>query len=380
VRRRVCVVTASEWTPRTIMLEPIRGLTREYDVVLVSSFTQPEFWDSVHPSPRCITLRIERPISPVADLTALIRLYGILRRGRFDAVHSVNPKAGLLTAIAGALARVPVRIHTFSGQVWATRRGLARAALKAFDRIIVGLDTHILVDGPSQIEFLRREGVLPPERGWVAGDGSIGGVNVNRFRPDAESRAAIRRTLGVAADGVLFVFVGRMNRDKGVLPMAHAFAAVAGGDPRAYLLLIGEDEQNVLPEMLAAMDGVRDKVRAIAHTSEPERYLAAADVLLQPSFREGFSNIVVEAGAVGLPAIASRIYGLIDPVGDGIGGILVPPGDTDELAGAMRALLDDPILRRRLGTQARERVIRKFDSRIVVGAILGFYRRALSET
>ena len=167
---------------------------------------------------------IERDIAPLKDLIALWQMTRELRRGRFDLVHSVTPKAGLLAMVGGFLAGVPHRIHTFTGQVWATRRGLGRFVLKNMDRLTALTATRVLVDSPSQRDFLLLQGVVKADKSMVLGEGSIGGVDLQRFRPDPEIRKAVRTQLGVDDSVPLLLFVGRLKRDKGILDLAKAYA------------------------------------------------------------------------------------------------------------------------------------------------------------
>lgn len=322
---------------------------------------------------------IERSIRPLADFVALLRLYRLFRQQRPDAVHSVTPKAGLLTMLAGWLARVPVRVHIFTGQIWATQSGFSRFVLKSADGVLAKLATHILVDSPSQRDFLVAEKITKNELSEVLAQGSICGVNLRRFRPDMQARDVVRRELVIPNDAVVFLYLGRLNRDKGIVDLATAFANIAQGRSDVWLLLVGPDEENMQSRVQAICQDCLEQIRIVGHTNDPARYMASADVFCLPSYREGFGSSVIEAAACGLPAIASKIYGLTDAVQDGITGLLHPPGDVLALAEFMRYLAEGQALRLSLGNAARKRAEHEFNEDRLTGAMIEFYRKVLGE-
>lgn len=378
-RDKICFAVASTLTAEAFLSEHIAALSIRFEAHLVINAGPATI---ASPALRKATLHranIERAIAPIADLRALGQLAGIFRRERFTAVHSVSPKAGLLTALAGFIARVPVRIHTFTGQVWATRHGPARLLLKGLDRLIASLNTHILVDSHSQRDFLRAEGVLAAGQGDVLGRGSVCGVDPQRFRPDPAMREKVRHELGLPREAVVCLFVGRLNRDKGVLDLARAFATVAARCPAAFLVLVGPDEGRLGPVIEVECADVMSRVRLAGYSREPQRFMAAADVFCLPSYREGFGTTIIEAAACGVPAIGSRIYGITDAIEHEVTGLLHAPGNVSELAACMLRLSGDPDLRRRMGGQARARALRDFNQDLVTEELMRFYESALAQ-
>lgn len=377
-RPRICFVVSSPMTAAAFLTQHVKALSAHYEVHLVVN-ADPVAIE--HPDLRLATLhraRIERAIAPFADLVGLIQLARIFGSGSYAAVHSITPKAGLLTAIAAFAARVPVRVHTFTGQVWATRQGIGRKLLKSLDWLIARLDTHLLVDSATQRDFLVSAGVLGAGEGEVLGKGSVSGVDHARFRPDAQARARLRGELSIPENACVFLLVGRLNRDKGVLDLARAFGETAAHRDDVYLLLVGPDEEQLAAEIRALSAPGAERVRFIDYTAEPEAYMAASDVFCLPSYREGFGAVVIEAAAAGVPAIGSRIYGLSDAILDKVTGLLVAPKDERALASAMRELADDPPLRARLGAAARSRALDDFSMESSTAALVDFYSRALS--
>lgn len=361
---RVCLVVASPLTVRAFLAPHLAALAGRYDVSVVANAAAGAFADlpaRFHP------VAIARPVAPLADLQALIALYRFFARERFDLVHSVTPKAGLLAMLAARLAGVPVRVHTFTGQVWATREGAARAALRSIDRVIASCATQVLVDSRSQRDFLVENGVVSAAKSAVLAGGSICGVDGERFHPDAAARAKVRDALGIPADAVVFVYVGRLNRDKGLLDLAAAFAGIAGEFPGARLLFVGPDEEG----LRARLEGT--SLSCVAETTRPQDYLAAADVFCLPSYREGFGQSTLEAAACALPVVASRIYGIVDAVVDGETGLLHAPRDVAALRAHLETLARDAQLRRRLGEAGRRRALRDFSAAQVTQALLQCY-------
>lgn len=374
-RARACFVVSTAMTARAFLSEHIAALSERYAIDLVLGVDQHDSLGDIPSHARILAMPIRRKIALFVDLVALIRLFLSFRSERYAAVISLTPKAGLLAMLAAMFARVPLRVHIFTGQVWVTRRGWKRYALKAVDRAMARLATHVLADSPSQREFMVTEGIAAADKIAVLGDGSICGVDGARFHPDSVRRADIRRAHGIPDGAVVFLFVGRLNRDKGVEDLAGAFAKL--NDPTAYLLVVGPDEGGMRGAMLGQLGSAGERCRFVGFTDRPEDYMAAGDVFCLPSYREGFGMVVIEAAAVGLPAVASRIYGVTDAVEEGVTGMLHRPGNVDDIARALEAMLLDSPRRVAMGAVARERALRLFSQRRVTGAWLDYFGQLL---
>ena len=373
MKKKVCFVVASEMTVKAFLLEQIAALSERYEVTVVANTANSSFLRERGLEANVVPIRIERAISPWSDFKALLALWQLFRREHFDIVHSVTPKAGLLGMLAGKLAGIRVRIHIFTGQVWATRHGFSRWLLKSMDRLLAAASTQLLADSASQRQFIINEGVTGAERIAVLGKGSISGVDVTRFAPDAGARDEIRSGLGLDDADTLFLFLGRINRDKGVLDLAHAFADTARSHPHAHLLIVGPDEEGLSSEIENLCVSCRDRIHRVDYTDAPQRYMAAAEVFCLPSYREGFGSVVIEAASVGITAIGSDIYGICDAIDRDRTGLLFPVGDIKALAESMSRLIEDAALRRELSDSARKRALADFDSRYLAGAWLNYY-------
>jgi glycosyltransferase involved in cell wall biosynthesis len=371
--KSVCFVVSNPLTLKCFLLDHLAALSRLCRLTCVAN------WDDPDGLLRCgvdlplVHVPIERAISPGRDLLALWMLHGYFRRNRVDVVHSVTPKAGLLAMTAAAIAGIPVRIHTFTGQVWANRSGLQRTLLKALDTWLGAMATHILVDSESQRDFLVRENVVPARKSRVLANGSICGVDTLRFRPDSGARSRIRQREGIPEESAVFLYVGRLKVDKGILDLAQAFARLCMDYSEAWLLIVGPDEEALRPRIESVCAAVAGRLRFVGFSTAPEEYMAAADVLCLPSCREGFGSVIIEAASVGIPAVASNIYGITDAVESNVTGLLHTAGDPADLQSKMKQMMDDRESRRRMGTNARLRAGRSFSKELVTSAFLEFY-------
>ena len=355
--------------------DQVAALSQRYEVWVIVNATSRDELPDLPAEVGVLPVRIERRPSPLNDLIALGKIVRLCRHYRFDLIHSITPKAGLLAMIASFVARVPIRIHTFAGEVWATRQGPSRQALKAADKVTASLATCVLVISRSERDFLLAERIVGGGSRVLA-SGSIAGVDTERFRPDPEARHAVRRELGIDEDDIVFLFVGRLNRDKGVLLLADAYSRVSLERTDCLLMFVGPDEEG-LSRLPALAD--RPGILCIGPSTEPERYMAAADVFCLPSRREGFGEVLLEAAAAGIPTVASDVYGISDAVARDSTGLLHQPGDVTDLCRCMSRMAADADLRARFGASGRRRVIDKFQRRVLTEALLETYRDLLAE-
>lgn len=376
--KRVCFVLTSPFPVNGFLLNHFRVLADHYSITLLVNTLEYPLSGLLDARVRVIHLAIERKISPAQDLKVLWRLYSFFRINRFELVHSITPKAGLLAMLAAGLAGVPHRIHTFTGQVWANRSGVGRYLLKWLDKVIVFSANRVLTDSQSQSDFLEAEGVVKASEVGVAGPGSISGVDPSRFSPDGAIRETLRKELDISSDAVVFISIGRINLEKGILDLVSAFATFAIRHPEAWLIVAGPDEGSLSERILEEAGNGLARLRLVPRVVSAEGYLAAADVLVLPSYREGFGTVVLEAAAVGLPTIASRIYGLTDAVQDQVTGLLFPVGDISALRSAMETMIVDTPRRLEMGCAARQRALSEFSADAVSEAWLAEYRVLLA--
>ena len=329
-----------------------------------------------------VSINIPRNISPFKDFMALIRLWLLFRKARFDIVHSVTPKAGLLCCIASKFSGVSVRLHTYTGQPWVNLSGFKRFFAKNSDKIIGILNTHCYADSFSQKNFLIQEGVLSADKVSVIGPGSIAGVDLRRFNPNLfsmQDHSLIKKSLDIPENAFIILFVGRIVRDKGIIELVNAFKSIFVKNEKIYLLFTGPQELSLFDLGIKIGSELEKRIKFIGYTDAPEQYMAVSNMLCIPSYREGFSTVVIESAAMGLPAIGTNVHGLIDSIIDGETGLLVEPKNVKQLANALLKLLNDNDLCQLLGQTAKKRVIKYFSSELINKQVIDEYVRLLGE-
>jgi glycosyltransferase involved in cell wall biosynthesis len=378
---RVCRVVTVPQTYAALLTEQLQLITQKGMDLTIVSAPGPELTavgTLVGAKPIAIPMR--RVPAPASDLRSLWNLTQVFRKGRFDIVHSSTPKAGLLSALAGTLARVPVRMHTFTGQPWVELRGMKRQIARQCDRITAGLSTHCYADSFSQRDFLIRQGLVAPAKISVPANGSISGVNLERFSRRAwrDSAACLLRTkLGIPEESIVVVFLGRVTRDKGILELTLAHQRLCRRHDSLHTVLVGplEPDRDPLPADVLSVLHSSKRIHCVGFTANPERYLALADIFCLPSYREGFGTVAIEAAAMGLPAVVSRTVGLVDAVEEDVTGLFVPAKNAEALASCLERLILSPELRAQLGRAGQARAESLFSSEQVNGAVVNEYFR-----
>lgn len=379
MKKKICFVVAIPGTARAFLKDHFSVLTKTYEVHLVANFPDEESKQEYHEmGVICHNAPIERPISIVNDLKALFALYRIFKRERFDSTHSVTPKAGLLTSVASWMAGIKVRIHIYTGQVWATRKGMMRSLLKMMDKIIATFDNHILVDGEGQRQFLIKEGVLKHENSQVLANGSISGVKLERFVISDDVRRAERENFGFKDDDVVYIFLGRLNHDKGIGELYEAFNKLVVECPKSKLMLYGTDEENYETKASTFSNLKRNENFFYpGRTNKPYDALQGGDVFVLPTWREGFGSSVIEAQALGLPVITSDAYGVVDASVPNETGLRCKVNDSEGLYACMKQYYDHPELIKIHGEAGKKRVFNLFDCNVVSAAWMKFYEELL---
>ena len=331
-----------------------------------------------------VAVPMERANHARKDVVSLARLTGVLRTLAPDIVNTGTTKAGLLGSIAARVVGTPIRIYLLRGLRLETATGAMRAILGTTERVASACATEVACVSPSLMERAVAGGYVPRAKARVVGYGSSNGVDTERFRRTPELRAlgaARFAALGVEEAAPLVAFVGRLVSDKGIAELLDAFEIVKQKIPGARLALLGGDLGDEPTERQLA-----DRVRRTAGVISTPRiddlapYYARIDVLAFPSHREGFPNVVMEAASSEVPVVATRATGVVDAIVDGETGMLAEIGDSRAIALALLAYLENPELARAHGRAARERVVARFDRRIVWQAWLDAYRERLASS
>lgn len=377
IKKTICFIVATPLTANSFLLNHFKYLSNHFDIYLVAnfeenaaiSFSSPYVKETKH-------IGIQRNISLIEDIKTLFSLRNYLVQMQFDAVHTVTPKAALLGVLGAKMAGIKIRIHIFTGQVWHTKKGIFRTLLKNLDRLIVYCATHILVDGESQRQFLIQNKIIEEKNSRVLGKGSISGVDLGRFSPNTEIRDKYRKELNLSSE-VIFMFLGRINLDKGVLDLVQAFLRLNRKYNNSKLVLVGPDEENLKPQ-IKEMCPENNSVVFYGSTSKPEEVLQLADVFCLPSYREGFGTSVIEASLLELPVICSDTYGLMETIVDNKTGLRHQVGNIDSIYNQMEKMMVDDDLRRALGNNGRNYVLENFSSDAISQEWVTYYTNLLS--
>lgn len=357
-----------------------RGLLRElhekdgYEVVAVSSPGQKLDAIAEREGVKTVGVKMERHISPLKDVVSLFKLVRVFRRERPDMVHSMTPKAGLLCMMAAWMVRVPVRIHTFTGLVFPTSTGFKKKLLMATDRLTCRCATHVIPEGEGvKNDLISHNITRKPLR--VLGYGNVRGIDLTHYsrnNPDilAETEKLRKPNL------FTFIYVGRLVGDKGINELVRAFVRLNEGFPKTRLLLVGAHEPNLDPLQQETLNEfVTNKaIKAVGSQTDVRPWLAASDALVFPSYREGFPNVVIEAGAMDLPSIVTDINGSREIIRNGVNGIIIPVCDENALYEAMKSMLIDEGSRRNMASNARQLVASRYEQTFVRQCLKDYYK------
>lgn len=332
-----------------------------------------------------IGIEMPRRITPLRDLRALAAIVQALRRTRPVVVHAHTPKGGLLGMLAGWVARTPVRIYHMRGLPLETAAGWRRQLLRWTERTSCAAATHVLCVSSSLRAVAIAEHLCAPSKIEVLGSGSGQGVDATgKFDPErvsAETRLATRRKHGLPEDAVVLGFVGRLVRDKGIVELMGAWQLLRQRYPHLHLLLSGVlEERDALPVELVRALSDDPRIHLLGFDWDTPPLYAAMDVVVLPTYREGFPNVPLEAAAMQRPVVATRVSGCVDAVVDGVTGLLVEPRDASELAAALARYIDDPALRAAHGQAGRARVLASFRREILWEATYQLYRELAQTT
>jgi glycosyltransferase involved in cell wall biosynthesis len=337
---------------------------------------------------RTIAIPMERRIAPFKDFIALFRLIRVFIKEKPDMVHSMTPKAGLLCMIASWMARVPVRVHTFTGLVFPTAKGMTKRLLMTTDWLTCACATHVIPEGQGVLNDLKNNGITSKPM-KVLGYGNVMGVNMKRFsrRPEVMEKAVLLQQKSVFT----FVFVGRIVGDKGINELVQAFTALLAQDcaTKLRLVLVGRFEEKLDPisSDTKQMIDSTPEIEAVGQQFDDDllAWYAAADCFVFPSYREGFPNTVLEAGAFGLPSIVTDINGsreIIIPYEkdpQGATGLIVPSHDAKSLQKAMEWMITHDTERNRMAANARPSIESRFEQHFVRQCLYDFYDEILNE-
>ena len=353
-------------------------LAKEYEVVAVSGADIHLERVAHREGVRTVSVDMQRNISPLKDLVALWKLYRLFKKEQPQIVHSITPKAGLLTMVAAKYAGVPVRIHTFTGLVFPSKKGIFQQLLIAMDRLLCWAATTIIPEGNGvKNDLIAYKITLKPLA--VLANGNVNGIDTNYFSPEAipaKEKENLKNQLYIQPTDFVFIFVGRLVSDKGINELVEAFKEVNILCPETKLVLVGPLETELDPllaETLKEMEN-NPSIISVGYQNDVRPYFAIADALVFPSYREGFPNVVMQAGAMGLPSIVSNINGCNEIIVENCNGMIIPVKNTKAIFDAMKKILEDVTFYNHLKENARKRIVDNYEQKVVWNAILEEYK------
>ncbi len=380
MKKKLIRVTTVPHSFGSLLKGQLPYMSQCYDVLAVSSDGD-GYLSSYSKKENVRVARVEmtRQLTPFKDLKATWQLYKIFRKEKPFIVHTHTPKAGTLGMTAAFFARVPNRLHTIAGMPLLERKGNIRILLDLVEKVTFGFATKVYPNSFGLRDIVIKNNYTSPTKLKVLGNGSSNGVDLNYFDPKRYNEYRIDRLrcfLGIKKLDFVFLFVGRLVKDKGIEELVEAFDAIDNHSARLKLLLVGYYEKELDPLSKEIEKRIRENknIIQVGHRYDVRSFMAVADVLTFPSYREGFPNVVLEAGSMGLPAIVTNINGCNEIIVDGENGLIIPPKDTSVLIEKMLLLYENQELTHKLAQNSRPLITSRFDRKYMWKELLKEYR------
>ena len=375
--KKIVFVVSTPYTAKAFLENHFEKLSQFYEIHLVANLNEKELGNYNHPKLTSVQhIQIERKITIVNDVKALWETTKYFKKNQFDAVICFTPKAGLIGITASWLAGIKNRIHFFTGQVWHTKKGLFKVFLKLLDKIVVAFSTKIIVDGKPQQNYLISNKIITQKNSITLGKGTISGIDVTKFSPKSDIRLQQREELGYLETDFVFLFLGRLNKDKGILDLVKAFEKLQYKYNDVKLLLVGPDEEEI-ENKIKELGYSLDSIRFYGNTNEPETIFQVANVFCLPSHREAFGLSIIEASACGLPIICSDTYGLNDSIVNEVTGIRHITHDSESILKAMETLYNNEDKRTTFGKNGRAYVLENFSKEAITSLWVNYFQSVL---
>lgn len=355
----------------------LKFMSNHFEVIGVSSNGMNQL-DKVRKQEGVKTIPVEmcRQIAPLKDLKSLCKLYLVFKKEKPFIVHSITPKAGLLTMIAAKLAGVPHRLHTFTGLIFPTKTGLFQKILIFTDRLLCYCATKIYPEGEGvKTNLIAYKITSKPLK--IIGNGNVNGININYFSPslfDQDSKSNLKQKFNIKKEDFVFVFMGRLVKDKGINELVSVFTQLTKEVEHVKLLLIGgyEEKLDPLEEETIYLINNNQHIITTGWVDDVRPYFAISDVLTFPSYREGFPNVVMQAGAMGLPSIVTNISGCNEIIIEGENGTIIQPKNKTQLFEKMTQISKKEVL---FDTKiCRELITTRYEQKILWEAVLKEYQ------
>lgn len=327
-----------------------------------------------------VKLEMTRTISPIKDLKSLYRFYRLCKKEKPTIVHSHTPKAGIVGMLGAKLAGVPIRLHTVAGMPLMETRGIRRKILDFVEKVTYAAATRVYPNSKGLYDFILKEGYTSKNKLKVIGNGSSNGIDTNFFDKGEipiGMQNSLKEKLKIFSEDFVFVFVGRLVGDKGLNELVTAFKKLANSKMK--LLLVGALESDLDPLKPYTLQEIEDNpnIISVGFQKDVRPYFAISDALVFPSYREGFPNVVMQAGAMELPCIVSNINGCNEIIIEGENGTIIPVKNSEAVYHAMEKFVSDEHYYERLKKRSREMIQNRYEQQVVWDALLEEYRMLL---
>ncbi len=333
---------------------------------------------------RYFPLNLTRKITLLKDIIAVIKLYKFLKKEKPAIVHTHTPKAGIVGMMAAWLAGVPSRLHTVAGLPLMEATGFKRTVLNFVEKLTYRFATKVYPNSKGLYDFILSEKFTKPSKLSIIGNGSSNGIDTAYFDPSLYSiddKKSLKSEWNIPLDNFLFIFVGRLVRDKGINELIAAFSKFSESKKNISLLLVGPFENDLDPLFPETMKIIEknSNIYSLGYQNDVRPFFAIADALVFPSYREGFPNVVMQAGAMGLPAIVTDINGCNEIIQQGINGLVIPPKNEEALVEAIKQLATNLLLYKTLKTNSRRLIVDRYNRSEIWGILLNEYYKCLNQ-
>jgi glycosyltransferase involved in cell wall biosynthesis len=331
---------------------------------------------------RTIEVNMSREITPIKDFISLLKMIFLFLSEKPDIVHTHTPKAGVIGMLAAKLAKVKVRMHTVAGLPLMEEKGVRKIVLNTVERLTSFGAHYIYPNSFALKDLMEIENLAPVSKLKVIGRGSTNGINTSEFSRSIffdDHIIDLRKQLGLFDSDMIFVFIGRIVKDKGINELLFAFDKLLNTNSKVKLILVGSEERELDPISKDSREVIKrnKQIISVGWQDDVRPYLTVSDVFVFPSYREGFPNVVMQAGAMGLPSIVTNINGSNEIIEDGVNGLIIPVKDEVALYGKMKLLAEDLVLRESLSKSARKMIIDRYEQKFVWNELLKEYIRLL---
>lgn len=353
-----------------------------FEVIGISSKEQALYDVQKEEGIRVKELKMTRTISPFQDLKSLLNFYKLCKKEKPLIVHSHTPKAGIVGMLGAKLAGVPIRLHTVAGLPLMEATGLKRKVLDFVEKVTYSCATKIYPNSKGLYDFILKNRYTSKEKLLVIANGSSNGINTSFFSPQQvseEQKNTLKKELNILPDDFVFVFVGRLVGDKGINELITAFSNL--NNPKTKLLLVGTQEKELDPLKPQTINNIvnNNNIIAVGFQKDVRPYFAISDALTFPSYREGFPNVVMQAGAMGLPSIVSNINGCNEIIIEGENGVIVPVKNAELLQQKMELFIQNKDFYTQLQQNSRRLITERYEQSMVWNCLLDEYNKQISK-